>query len=606
MVSLTTGASEGKGSPGKIIVQGQLGKRLVLDLIRELGEKKASGLLRLSSGKTIKAIFFESGSPVFAISNLSSEQLEQRLVRDGSVTFEQIEGAKTKASKPHQLGKALVESGAISAEGLERSIRDLASTIIRSLFEWDQGEYTFDERMRASHEGTLSWSAADCILECVRLSASNERVANLIVPFDSVLTKGGHPGDHLSEGTLTPVESYILSCVDDPIAASDVSTITGLPEEEVRHAVCALVSVRYLKLLGEEEDSDDTPAEAEDREYLEKLHEDVNRKLHFFSTADLYEVLNVTRRASTAEIKASYYKLARRFHPDRYHKPEHADLHSKLELLFARVTQAYETLSDPAQRSPYDARIRKEAASRPLVSSIPLSAQSASAPKVTPIPIHPQPSKSGREQRSSAAGSASRSSEHPASGMPPQQGKIPPVAPLPIPPIPETQQSSAEQPNTPKADEQPVVQHTHGSTLTAEYCYQQGRARMENKDYFGAVQMFREAVRIDPQKPNYQLSLGNALVRNPRTRKEGETHLLKAAQLDPFNAQIHVRLGHVYKEAGMEKRAEQCFRQALSVDPENHAARKELGMIRKKDKKEEVPFWKADVGTIAKRLFKKK
>ena len=61
-------------------MQGQLGEKLVPDLIREIAHKNSSGLLRLSRGKAIKAIFFESGAPTFAISNLTNEQLDHKLV----------------------------------------------------------------------------------------------------------------------------------------------------------------------------------------------------------------------------------------------------------------------------------------------------------------------------------------------------------------------------------------------------------------------------------------------------------------------------------------------------------------------------------------------
>ena len=63
-------------------MRGYLGEKLLADLIREIARHRMSGLLRLSQDKTIKAIFFESGTPVFAISNLANEQIEYKLVKD--------------------------------------------------------------------------------------------------------------------------------------------------------------------------------------------------------------------------------------------------------------------------------------------------------------------------------------------------------------------------------------------------------------------------------------------------------------------------------------------------------------------------------------------
>ena len=68
---------------------------------------------------------------------------------------------------------------------------------------------------------------------------------------------------------------------------------------------------------------------------------------------------------------------------------------------------------------------------------------------------------------------------------------------------------------------------------------------------------------------------------------------------------MRVKLGILYKEMGLKKRAEHYFKDALSMDPENKVARKEIGSVDEKKKKEDMPFWKSDMGSIAKRLFKR-
>ncbi|KAM3380460.1 chaperone protein DnaJ [Capsicum galapagoense] len=65
------------------------------------------------------------------------------------------------------------------------------------------------------------------------------------------------------------------------------------------------------------------------------------------SSSDLYSVLNVSRNATLQEIKASYRKLARKYHPDMNKGPG-------AEEKFKEISAAYEVLSDDEKRSSYD------------------------------------------------------------------------------------------------------------------------------------------------------------------------------------------------------------------------------------------------------------
>jgi DnaJ-class molecular chaperone len=63
---------------------------------------------------------------------------------------------------------------------------------------------------------------------------------------------------------------------------------------------------------------------------------------------DLYEILQVSRTASADEIKRSYRRLARKFHPDINPGNKQA------EESFKELSAAYDVLSDPERRKLYD------------------------------------------------------------------------------------------------------------------------------------------------------------------------------------------------------------------------------------------------------------
>lgn len=65
-----------------------------------------------------------------------------------------------------------------------------------------------------------------------------------------------------------------------------------------------------------------------------------------------YEILGVNRKSSREEIKLSYRKLAKKYHPDTNKGPE-------AETMFKDVNEAYDTLTNEEKRKKYDRQVAR-------------------------------------------------------------------------------------------------------------------------------------------------------------------------------------------------------------------------------------------------------
>ncbi|TAL23515.1 MAG: DUF4388 domain-containing protein [Nitrospirae bacterium] len=110
--------------------------------------------------------------------------------------------------------------------------------------------------------------------------------------------------------------------------------------------------------------------------------------------------------------------------------------------------------------------------------------------------------------------------------------------------------------------------------------FKKGVDEFKKGNFQGAVDLFREAARINPKKAQYWSYLSLALTKVPHKLKEAEDTLLEAIKLDPLNGEHYANLGLLYLKSGLTKRASGQFEKALKFDPGNIKAQKGLKQIR--------------------------
>jgi curved DNA-binding protein CbpA len=347
-------------------MEGQLNEHPLAELIREIAATGLSGALRLVRERAKVAIYFQDGELVFAASNLRAHRLRE-IVKQGGLGEARMSDLSAIKSDD-ELAEALVESGRVTAETLAMIRSKQLSDVLRLALLWTDGTWEFDPRIRVANDVNVSVDVNRLLLECARHLPA-EFVASRFRETNGSTYQSAARKD---ETNLLPAEASVFSRASRAVPLSELSGLGDASEEDNLRAVYALSLSGLLQrsdwpgVLGAQPSktlykrSRASSPEAKVRSNAaEKTDESGDVQALFArlrSAKDNYDVLDVARLCSAEEIKSAYHALARRFHPDHFHKSDSA-LRTRVDSAFARIAQAYETLSNSALRAAYDAKL---------------------------------------------------------------------------------------------------------------------------------------------------------------------------------------------------------------------------------------------------------
>jgi curved DNA-binding protein CbpA len=342
----------------------------VIGLLKSLHEARRSGVLRVSRPETTTQVYFRDGAIVFARSDESAQRLGERLVRAGALKKDDLELAcRVRDTSPLRLGKTLVDLGYVTSEQIDDQVKEQVTTIVCALFPWETGSYRTE----------IGEGAVEIDLERDDLSTENilmEGVRRVVDP--SILRQGLGALDgpvayafdlaRLPPGVaLTPAEGFVLSRVDGATTASEIATLSPLGEEETLRCIYALVAAGLLKTQADAESPPPAPREPLRPELSPealRFATEMQAKHAALSEATLYQILDVPPNAKLEAIKSAYFRLAKQLHPDHLAGLRVADPDGVYGALYFKVKNAYEVLSNEAERRRYDFGL-EQAAARP-------------------------------------------------------------------------------------------------------------------------------------------------------------------------------------------------------------------------------------------------
>jgi two-component system, OmpR family, response regulator len=236
----------GAGPPGSR--RGDLKDNLP-SLITAFYLSRETGELGVQRGKVKKIIYFERGTPVFALSNLLADRFGQFLVRVGKIKPEQLQdAAAVAASTGRRTGDVLVERGLLKDTERLYYVGQQVKAIIYSLFAWEDGTYVMSFKERASAESIkLDVHPANLIIRGIKKLYKPERLGRML-QFEDRLIPAVAPAYHLHEVELERWEAELLPKVDGNRNVAELLAHANRPEPLVYGFLVAMMALGILEL----------------------------------------------------------------------------------------------------------------------------------------------------------------------------------------------------------------------------------------------------------------------------------------------------------------------------------------------------------------------
>jgi tetratricopeptide (TPR) repeat protein len=316
------------------------------EIIRDLYLDEKTGTLHLSRSGVVKRIFLDRGMILSASSSLPDETLTVVLVERGWMRPEEAEALI--GLDDRQVGETAARRGLLTSAMLQQANRDLAQRILTALFRWDDIEYHFEEGPVPA--GLLESDVVisfEMIIRALRSMVGFESIREALVRQDRTLRLSDQvylPVDRL---TLAPIEGFLLSRVDGQAKVRDV--LAQMPQAEEEAASRFLFGLLILGLVtfapaisaGPLSCRDLVRGEEEKKKREDRERAEVTDFYRLVQKGTPQAILGITETATQEQVKTAYVERKERFQPARFMKKVQQDLREELQIIEARLLEAF-------------------------------------------------------------------------------------------------------------------------------------------------------------------------------------------------------------------------------------------------------------------------
>jgi len=368
-------------------VSGELSRQPLAELILSAAQFRLEGALRLTDAPNKAVIYFKSGRVVYAVSNQKKHRLFQMIISAGILTPQTL-GRIPNFTNDLDLAKGLLQVNALDEATLVGMMNLQLRQTVTDAMEWTRGTWLFDALARVKEEVHQRVDIPLLLITRAR-QMKNVEIGKRFTSFNDRFRPNPNAPSHLS---LQPDESFLLGLYEgQEKSVSGLAEAAGMKDHHlIKTVYCLWMGGFLLKderrcAIGKDDAEKLLTSAANARkkesavaaqalqisvEHLSLgINADQQRRAREVSlevflkqverAADHYEALNIKPNADGDTIKKAYFTLAKKFHPDRFHKQLDDATMRRVQAAFSNIAHAYDTLRRDDTRRSYDFKIGK-------------------------------------------------------------------------------------------------------------------------------------------------------------------------------------------------------------------------------------------------------
>ncbi|MCB0271762.1 MAG: DnaJ domain-containing protein [Bdellovibrionales bacterium] len=305
-----------------------------------------SGVYVFASGKEKYSLVIQDGvlkTPIAVVDEATIGKYFFDMKKISDDIFMKVKKIQTEYKIP--FFQALLQSNVVNFADVQSFITQEMAKILDKIFSWKQGKYIIVEQVPkdivpVEIQQKFYPYLFYCRYEFHVKHATKVQDVNLafnahkILSFDDLL--------------LNPQQLKILQTLKKTKTIRNLSQLTTIDEKQCHAFVRSCLDFELIQL---------EKSKVSDEE-KKKIYKNFNFEHIYNNYQDLtfYEMLGLGKDVNIRDVAPQYFEIAKHYHPDRFKEVDQFQK-PKVEKVFARITEAYQTLSKQASRKAYDDKL---------------------------------------------------------------------------------------------------------------------------------------------------------------------------------------------------------------------------------------------------------